>query len=563
MVVAIAGFAGLGRLLGARSALLAATLGLGLAGAIASVLAVFATGLIHASLLVLLLIGYIALLWPSPRALVGRLRSLLSAEGVRRVLLGALCMMLGGALLGFLEAHVYLYESHDVLYFTPTLEMLIGDYLSPIRIFTYYPHEMASYHFLPSAVIAAVLALVPDPNIALAIQARFLLSLFVLGCFFYRIAKQGSGREGALLLVLMIAVLIVYGEELAYDLIISSFYYVYLLLCIGSFLLEPEREAATTRAATWSLLIIAKAPIFFVAAVPAVYFGWRRRHELRFGVLAAVAALVVANIVSWRLLPPPNGDLSPGLFNIVSARDLVGNAFEFYRWTLEEPIVRMLRSLALDTANGALMLLSVIGLAVYLFIKVYAIPLALLLQPHRWSGSLPKRLHLSLRALSTDGQSVCLYLLVSAFAWLAVRFGDSVAHTMHALFLAAVLGSVIVGLSLGRQRRPLLFACLLALAGSFMVPTFRDCPTCVPHWHLWSRRMDPRMFSLHLRDLGPHEARRDGPWYVPRQGESMLEAELRAALRGRRLRAEDAPAPPAGQIARWYPQLDAPAEEHN
>lgn len=554
IVVSIVGFAGLGRLAGARSAMLSVVLGLGIAGAVASVLTVFAVGLIREALLALLLWGFLSLLWPLRRQPLAKLRALAGAGGRLRAVLGLVSLSISAALLAFLEAHIYNYESHDVLYFTPTLEMLIGDYLSPIRIFTYYPNEMASTHFLPSAVLAAALALVRHPDIALAIQARYLLSAFVLGALLYRIVSQGTGRQRALSLIFFIAALYVYGEEISYDLMISSFFYVYLIFCIGAFLLEPERESATARAVTWSLLIVAKAPIFFVAAVPAAFFAWQRRREVRLAVLAPIAVLVLANIASWKVLPPPNGDLSPGLFNIFSAHDFVGNMFEFYRWTLEEPIVRLLRSIALVSDNGVLELLSVVSLALYLLIKIYAIPLALVLRLDRWGKGIAKRALASFRVRSVDEKAVCLYFVTSIFAWLVIRFGGSVAYTIHAVFVAAILSAVIVGMYLIRERRTLIPTLVVVLAAAFAVPTFRHCPTCLPHWHLWDQRTSGLKFSLRLRDVARPAPGRPHQRYLPDAGETMLEAELRAALRGERLYAEDAPAPPAGQIARWYRQ---------
>ena len=50
----------------------------------------------------------------------------------------------------------WLIESHDIFYFSPSIEMLNANYFGNIRVPYYYPYELASNHLLPAGFISSI-----------------------------------------------------------------------------------------------------------------------------------------------------------------------------------------------------------------------------------------------------------------------------------------------------------------------------------------------------------------------------------------------------------------------
>jgi len=55
------------------------------------------------------------------------------------------------------------FESHSVLYFAPSFEILKADYIGNLRVSTHYPSEFSAMHLIPSAAVSVVGFLNPNP----------------------------------------------------------------------------------------------------------------------------------------------------------------------------------------------------------------------------------------------------------------------------------------------------------------------------------------------------------------------------------------------------------------
>ena len=59
----------------------------------------------------------------------------------------------------------WIVESHDILYFSPSIEMLKANYFGNIRVPYYYPYELTSYHLLPASFLTGIGFLNFKPNL--------------------------------------------------------------------------------------------------------------------------------------------------------------------------------------------------------------------------------------------------------------------------------------------------------------------------------------------------------------------------------------------------------------
>ena len=59
----------------------------------------------------------------------------------------------------------WIIESHDILYFSPSIEMLNANYFGNIRVPYYFPYELASNHLLPAGFLSSIGFLNMKPNL--------------------------------------------------------------------------------------------------------------------------------------------------------------------------------------------------------------------------------------------------------------------------------------------------------------------------------------------------------------------------------------------------------------
>ncbi|MBF0239524.1 MAG: hypothetical protein HQM12_17615 [SAR324 cluster bacterium] len=213
----------------------------------------------------------------------------------------------------------YIYESHDILYFGPALEILKADYWGNLRVPIYYPYEMAGYHLLPSAVIASIGFILSKPSLISFIEIRYLLIVLLFSSFFFRL-WLGYRFNWRIYLPTCFCVLILFGEEFSFNLTISSFLYVFvvlqILLCVfevrllsqGNGNAHQESRSSELRKSLLlfsMFLIICKAPIFYIAGAMAFYYWYFLKNERWSWRTWLVSVLVLINIFSWIAIPAP------------------------------------------------------------------------------------------------------------------------------------------------------------------------------------------------------------------------------------------------------------------
>ncbi len=199
------------------------------------------------------------------------------------------------------------FESHSVLYFAPSFEILKADYMGNLRVSTHYPSEFSAMHLIPSAAVSVVGFLNPAPNLAYFTEIRYILVIIFFTNFIYSLYIILKPKPWKLLFVCFL-VFGIYGEEINYNLYVSSFIYVFVLLEIFIRILKINLDNSDQPTQNKSLqellffvvmLIICKAPIFYIAGAFAFYIWWKNK-ELRFAPLTVLGGiLVLANMYSW------------------------------------------------------------------------------------------------------------------------------------------------------------------------------------------------------------------------------------------------------------------------
>ena len=530
-------YAGTGYMLGARCLLTAILLGLGNVGIATNILAVFAPVLAKPVLFGLAGLGGLGLYLTRHRNVLSPDRSRPAVPGLLRDGLLLLVVAWG---LRFFSAQNYIFESHDILYFSPALEMLQADYFGSLRLFTYYPETMASFHHFSSGILAALLLPLETPTLIDTANARYVI--MVAGLFlFLRPLLRHRFLAG---LAICLALLTIYGEEINYSLTISSYFYVLVLFGIVALLVRRD-EPPQVFVLLLFVLACAKGPIFysaFLAALFAAAVFWRQINR---PLIAVFLVFVLAAVAAWTVPPPPYAGQQLGLslyrgLSGAAAREAMSGVTG---WTMHDPVVRQIGRWFGENALPTALILLVLNTVKYYLFSFFAVHAL----GRRFAGADGAR-------PAPDQQKMAMvlaaYLVLSLAGFLWVRNGLLASHQAHGPLLAAALSAALLSVWATQRQSPVLP--LLVCAGLLVFYAPRTFEIALPNHHVREGRLAGLAEGDSAWQVGrPLPAPSADGWYRPAPGEAMIKSQLLAGLTGQRLRKTDAPSAPDGVIRFW------------
>jgi hypothetical protein len=433
----------------------------------------------------------------------------------------------------------YVYQSHDILYFSPAFEILTADYWGNLKVPTYYPFEMAANHLLPSAVLASIGFIAPHPNMMLFVEIRYLLIIVFISHFFIQLHRIIQPKNLFNFTIVVISLLMIYGDEISYNLIVSSFVYIFVLFQIIILILRKEKNEKELLFFT-IFLIASKAPVFYIAGAMGLYY-WYHFKSKRFHPVVLTAGLItLCNLVSWAILPPP---VAPGaggfnLMNPLNMKDL----FSFgaiYGWTMVDNFKHVLSYLfaPIDFSGfggnyPSLMELfelrwkSIAALSVviiYILVKYYAV---------FWLGW--KKLYYNMGIRSIEMKGLLLYMGVSLMGWIFVRNDGLIAHQAHAYFFSAMVSMTFAIILVSNEKK---WYVVIPIALFFL---YGQDPSRVLMQSSGDQRVPGTASHMAISDVKEQEG--SNGFYMPVPETPFWKMELETMLLGLRLRAMDAPA---------------------
>ena len=432
----------------------------------------------------------------------------------------------------------YVYQSHDVVYFSPAFEMLTADYWGNLKVPTYYPFEMAANHLLPSAVLASTGFIAPHPNMMLFIEIRYLLIIVFVSHFVIQLHRIIKTKNLFIYTIVTISLLMIYGDEISYNLIVSSFVYIFVLFQIIILILREEKNEKELLFFT-IFLIASKAPVFYIAGAMGLYY-WYHYKSKRFHPVVLTAGLItLCNLASWAIIPPP---VAPGaggfnLMNPLNMKELFSFA-AIYGWSMVDNFKHVLSYLLapidfrgfggnypslmdlLRSRWNSIAALS--GVIIYILIKYYAV---------FWLGW--KNLYSSLENRRIEMCGLLLYMGVSLLGWIFVRNDGFIDHQAHAYFFAAMVSMSFAIIIVSNAKKWFL---VIPIALFFI---YGQDPSRVLMQSSGEQRVSGKASYMAISDVKEQEG--SNGFYIPAPGTPFWKMELEAMLLGLRLRAKDAP----------------------
>jgi hypothetical protein len=339
--------------------------------------------------------------------------------------------------------HDYFYNNHDPAYWGFTFELLRADYFGPTKVPTFYPDSFSPTHILPQTALVPLLAFSKSPGLASIIEAKYLISAIFFGGFFHRLSKEIPIEKAILILGAML-MFVVYESELGYNLLISSYFYTFLLIEI--LILCLSKKPNEIELLFFSLiLIIARGPIFYVASVMTIYYLYVFRKFRYNLIIILTSSAVFGVVITWASFPSALDRVCQDLtFNFMNPFDInqLITLTGIRAWALPDTIVGLLLKYSEDiyfprltdnpnSPDAYRAIISILPFMFYYIIKYY-LPVAWALWFLNRSGSLSVTQRIKLRGIA-------VYAAISLVGWLFIRNGWQVAHQTHNYLLASVL----------------------------------------------------------------------------------------------------------------------------
>ncbi len=212
----------------------------------------------------------------------------------------------------------FFFESHDIVYWSPSIELYYSDCLENIRNFTYYPSPLTAHPLFPTSVLSTASILIKNLNLVLLLEIRYLLICQILAtiCFFFYKTNL-SQKKSYYFLSFIIFVLLLYSFDnfLTYSFVNSG---IFAVLIFGIMLANFDHENMNYikfNSYLSLILLITKPGIMFMFLIFPFYYFFKYK-EVRKDLLFYIISLIVFfNMMTWILIAKPVANINLTIFN--------------------------------------------------------------------------------------------------------------------------------------------------------------------------------------------------------------------------------------------------------
>ena len=330
----------------------------------------------------------------------------------------------------------FLFESHDVHIFGPTIEVFNADYIGNIRNPITFPLELSAYHILPGIFLGVANFLNPSIDLITLINAKFILFSFFLSYGFFKVLDYFNFSFFSITAGL--GLLFFFKETIGYNLSISSYLYQLVLIFVAIILFELEATPnnKTLQEAFIALLMMmlcVKIPIFYVI-IPSLLYLFFQNPKLFFGPrLFSIAALCFLSLLTIVLIPqsPQIAEITKySIMNILdydSARSLAG------LWFVENRFLELFNFLNIYFSEIQIFhqsLASYLNLAIKIsYIAIFYFGLSFFA--------------LKFFKPSASKQALKIYLISAIFGWFFIRNNGNLDQQNHLFFNISILSLML------------------------------------------------------------------------------------------------------------------------
>lgn len=212
------------------------------------------------------------------------------------------------------------YEPHDVVYFSPSIELSLSDYIGNLRSLTYYPSELSGHPIFTASVLSVATVFVTDLNLINLLEARYILIAILFSVFFY-LFNFLCKLNIFLLCFILILSLYLFESLVSHSLIYSGIFGI--VLCAYIFLLLGYFQIKYLKIISYIslILLMVKPGITFIFWMFPIYFFFKYDEVRKDKYFYIISILVFFNYLTWIILPVPIGNAYIDIFNPLNLKE--------------------------------------------------------------------------------------------------------------------------------------------------------------------------------------------------------------------------------------------------
>ena len=212
----------------------------------------------------------------------------------------------------------FIYESHDVVYWGPSIELYYSDYVGNIRNFTYYPTELTGHPLFPTSVLSAASFLINDLTLISLLEVRYLLicNILMITCFLFYQTNKGFKEKNYIYYFLLFIILMYSFENfIGYSFLYSGIFTgLIFLLFLANF--ENTNETSIKFNSYLSLfLLVTKPGIVFIFFIFPVYYFLKYKIVRKDILFYILSLFIFLNMLTWVMVDTPIANTSLAIFN--------------------------------------------------------------------------------------------------------------------------------------------------------------------------------------------------------------------------------------------------------
>ena len=326
---------------------------------------------------------------------------------------------------------LWLYESHDVHIFGPTIELFNSNYIGNLKNPILFPSELSAYHILPGTFLGAANFLNPEINLVTLINSKYIIVSLIFSYGFFKIISQTN--FSFLPAGIGIILLFFFKETIGYNLSISSYLYQVVLILIATVFFEinskPENKYLEEAfIGLFMILVCIKIPIFY-AILPALLFLFFKDPKIFFqprlffiGVLCLMSLIAIVAIPQSKEVAEITRYSLINIFEPDSIRSIAG------LWFVENRFIDIFSFLNIELLKFLDEKYTILLLKLsYIFIFYFGLSF----------------IALSFFTKSKITKALKIYLFTAILGWIFVRNNGNLDQQNHLFFNISILSTML------------------------------------------------------------------------------------------------------------------------
>lgn len=354
----------------------------------------------------------------------------------------------------------YIYNSHDLLYWSWTTNFHVIDYSGTMQSEIAWPLTFSSYHLLPGMFLGYLNYFNPLQNLSMIMLLKFLVITFTFSAIITDVICKHP-RKFLRLAISFALPLLLFRNEISYNLLVSNYLATLLIFIIfWAMFVYKLKDKDLLIAILFLVLSFSKFIVFPIGLMLSLMFYSRSASKIpRFSRLL-VLVIFTSNLFVWLFIQKPSDSASISIFNPFQANYFI-SFLKYVDW-VNDPILNLILK-----GNIKYIIASFI-LALYIS-KIFLLFAFALKKVDTYRFSNIKESERKLYLIVSIS-----FVLYSIFGYVFFRFDSfDIKHSAHLLYLASLFTFIFTGFylfKLNLSHRNLGFLSILILLIGLFTP---------------------------------------------------------------------------------------------